>query len=361
MSVQPAILRVQLQERLKMNTATLAHDSEVKAGSVSLSVVTDRTKPAWHSAVNETLDSSTNPTSQDLMESAKLSNWNVRLEPISEIATQHNFVSEAFMVVRDNPFNKGQTDVLATVGSRYKPVQNEELFSFAENLHDSNPDVKADAGGSFKNGRVVFGSWKVPSTLVLDPKGANDVTELFLVVSTSHDGSTALQAGITPVRIRCQNTLNFAMKKAKQSFKIRHTQTVVGKIASAREALGLSVAYFDEFSKQAHELFSREITNAKFEEIINAIYPKPEIDKKGSLTKWENKFVIVEDLYFNSKTNENVKGTAWGALNALTEHLDYFRTARGNGESLAYSASGFDPVISAQKNKIVKQILALTA
>ena len=340
----------------------LAHKSEVESGEVSFTLVDSREKPAWHSFANKVFDTSENPTIPQIMEAGKLSNWNVRLESIANYAPKHNFITDSYLVVRDNPFEAGTTDVLSVVGSRYKEVQNEDLFAFAENLHDSNPDVKVDSAGAFKNGRVVFGTWSVPSQLVLDPKGANDTTNLYLVVYTSHDGSVAVQAAITPVRVRCQNTLNFAMKRAKQSFKIRHTQTVDGKIAQAREALGLSVAYFDEFSKEAELLFQREVTDKKFSEIINKLYPKPEADKKGSLKKWENKVVLLDELYHNSNTNANIKGTAWGALNALTERLDYFRTARkANGESLAYSASGFDPVITAEKNKIKKAILELTA
>ena len=179
---------------------------------------------------------------------------------------------------------------------------------------------------------------------------------------TSHDGSVAVQSAITPVRVRCQNTLNFAMKRAKQSFKIRHTQTADGKIAQARETLGLSIAYFDEFSAQAKELFERSVTNAEFSKIINAIYPKPDAESaKSAMTKWENKVVLIDDLYHNSKTNENIKGTAWGVVNALTERLDYFRTARKAGDSLMVGASGFDPVLTAEKNKILKKVLALTA
>jgi hypothetical protein len=152
------------------------------------------------------------------------------------------------------------------------------------------------------------------------------------------------------------------MKKAKQSFKIRHTQTAEGKIAAAREALGLSVAYFDEFSKQANELFTREVTNAQFSKIVNAIYPKPEEGAaKVAKTKWENKVVLLDELYHNSPTNANIKGTAWGVLNALTERLDYYRTQRKAGDSLMAGASGFDPVLTAEKNKILKQVFALTA
>jgi phage/plasmid-like protein (TIGR03299 family) len=184
---------------------------------------------------------------------------------------------------------------------------------------------------------------------------------LYLIVWTSHDGSVAVQAAVTPVRVVCQNTLNLAMRNAKQSFKIRHTQTVDGKIAAAREALGLTMVYADEFEKQAKELFEISVTDKKFSEIIKAIYPKPEKDAKGALKKWENKVVLLDDLYHNSPTNANIKGTAWGVVNTLTERLDYFRTARkGSSESLMAGASGFDPVLTAEKNKIVKQVLALT-
>jgi len=341
------------------NTMSQVHRSEVESGEVSLAVST-RNNPAWHSFANKIFTKDEEVTTQQMLDGAKLSNWNVDLEPVSNLlADNYNQVGENFLVTRDNPYTAGQKDVLSVVGSRYKTVQNEDLFSFADNLHDGNSDVYWESAGSLKNGRVVFGTMSVPRTILLDPKGVADETKLYLIVWTSHDGSVAVQSAITPVRVMCQNTLNFAMKQAKQSFKIRHTQTVDGKISAAREALGLTFAYADEFEKQAQELFKIEVSNAKFSEIINKMYPKPELDKKGSIKKWENKVVLLDELYHNSPTNANIKGTAWGVVNALTERLDYYRTARKAGDSLMAGASGFDPVVTAEKNKIVKQVLAL--
>lgn len=339
----------------------LAHKSEIEEGSASFALVDSRSNPAWHSFANKIFDADTEtPSVSDIMSAAKLSNWNVRLEDVAPAFPSHNFITDSYLVVRDNPYTAGNTDVLSVVGSRYKVVQNEELFAFAENLHDGNPDVKVDSAGSLKSGRIVYGSWTLPNELVLDPKGVADTTKLYLIVWTSHDGSVAVQAAITPVRVRCQNTLNLAMRSAKQSFKIRHTQTADGKILAARQALGLSVAYFDEFSKQAQGLFEQSITDKQFSELIRNLYPKPEKDAKGALKKWENKVVLIDDLYHNSGTNAGIKGTKWGALNALTERLDYYRSARkGNTESLSASASGFDPVITAEKNKILKAVLAI--
>lgn len=332
----------------------MAHNLEIENGEVAFAL---RGAPAWHNLANRIFSQDEEVTTQLMLDESKLSNWNVRLSPITEhISEDWNDVSNAHLVLRDNPFNGG-TDVLATVGKRYKPIQNEELFAFADAIHDADPACRWESAGSLRQGKVVFGTVEIPRTMVLDPKGANDETKLYLIVWTSHDGSVAVQAAVTPVRVVCQNTLNFAMKQAKQSFKIRHTQTAEGKIQIARETLGLTLGYFDEFEKQAKALFEQSITDAEFSKLIRTIYPKPEDDKsKQALTKWENKVVLIDDLYHNSPTNATIKGTKWGALNALTERLDYYRSARGNGETLMAGASGFDPVLTAEKNKLMRMV-----
>jgi len=300
---------------------SMAHNLETNGNDVAFAL---RGKPAWHNLANRIFNQDEDVSTQTMLDEAKLSNWNVRLSPLTDyIPETFNDVSENSLVLRTNPFNGG-TDVLATVGKRYHVLQNEELFAFADNIHDANPECRWESAGSLKKGKVVFGTVDIPRTMVLDPQGANDQTKLYLIVWTSHDGSVAVQAAITPVRVVCQNTLN--------------------------------LGYFDEFEKEAQELFKQEITNAEFSKLIQTIYPKPEKDSKGALKKWENKVVLLDDLYHNSPTNANIKGTKWGAFNALTERLDYFRSGRGNSESLMAGASGFDPVLTAEKNKILKLV-----
>ena len=186
----------------------------------------------------------------------------------------------------------------------------------------------------------------------------SDKVNTYLLINTSHDGSVAIQASITPVRVVCANTLNLALGRGnrgvKQSFKIRHTQTASGKVQQAREALGLANKYMDEFDKLANEMISKEITKAKFDEILLAAYPKPEKDAKGSFKKWETKLELLEDIY-TGEFNHMIAGTAWGAFNAMTERLDWYRSGRnGNTESILASASGFDPAINAEKNRLLK-------
>jgi hypothetical protein len=148
----------------------------------------------------------------------------------------------------------------------------------------------------------------------------------------------------------------------KQSFKIRHTQTASGKVQIAREALGLANAYIDEFSLMANKMIQTEVSKKKFDEIVSALYPQPKEDsKKVSATKYANKIDLINDIYVGD-FNNTITGTAWGVANALTERLDWYRSGRkGKTESILASASGFDPITNAEKNRIFKAVQLATA
>lgn len=306
-------------------------------------------EPAWHGLGTILTDE---VTTSEMLQAAHLAGWNVRLDDVTLPGRSHR---EFFAVTRTNPFD-GERDVLGVVGERYKVVQNEDLFSFADNMLDGG---RWETAGSIKNGTVVFGSLALDREVVLDPKGATDKVNTYMLVHTSHDGSLAVQASITPVRVVCQNTLNMALSGVTQSYKIRHTQTVQGKVQAAREALGIAHKYLDEFDKQAQELITTEINDQQFFEIITNVYPKPEKDAKGSMTKWETKIDVLNDIYLGP-TCENIKGTAWGAYNALTERLDWYRNPRGgNAEGVLAAASGFDAATNAAKNTMLRAVKAV--
>jgi phage/plasmid-like protein (TIGR03299 family) len=225
-----------------------------------------------------------------------------------------------------------------------------------------------ETAGSIKSGRVVFGSLALERETVLDPDGVGDKINTYLLINTSHDGSIAIQASITPVRVVCANTLNLALGNrgrggsVKQSFKIRHTQTASGKIAVAREALGLTHQYMDEFDKMANEMIQTEVSKAQFDKIVESLYPTPKDEtKKASMTKHNAKIDLINEIYVGDYNN-TITGTAWGVANAMTERLDWFRNGRkGSTESIRAAASGFDPMTNAEKNRIFKAVQLATA
>ena len=335
----------------------MAHELETQNGVASFASFRE---PAWHN-LGTVFDTEKNTS--EMLVAANLNNWNVRLEDLEIPASLVSDKSYQY-VVRTNPTDKTQTDVLGIVGERYVPLQNEDLFSFGDNILDGGG--RWETAGSIRGGRVVFGSLALERETVLDPNGVADVVKTYLLINTSHDGSIAIQASITPVRVVCANTLNLALNTTKkkngikQSFKIRHTQTASGKVQVARETLGLAHAYMDSFDLMAKSMIETEVNAVQFNNIILAAYPKPDKDTKGAIKKWENKVDTINDIY-TGEFNGMIAGNAWGAFNALTERLDWYRSARGgNNESILASASGFDPAINAEKNRLLKIVRELT-
>jgi len=314
-------------------------------------------EPAWHGLGTVFTEE---VSTKEMLELASLNDWNVRLE---EVAIPDGFSSDKTYnyVARTNPFDKTQTDILGVVGERYRILQNEELFDFGDALLDGGG--RWETAGSIKGGRQVFGSLALERETVLDPTGVEDKINSYLLVNTSHDGSIAIQASVTPVRVVCANTLNLALgsgvgrnRSVKQSYKIRHTQTAQGKIQAAREALGLANVYMDEFDKLAQEMIQQEISNDKFQDIIRMAYPMPEENKTGAVSKWNTKLELIEDIYTGA-FNHTIAGTAWGALNALTERIDWHRIGRkGSDEAVLAGASGFDPMVNAEKNRLLQVV-----
>jgi phage/plasmid-like protein (TIGR03299 family) len=333
----------------------MAHELETVNGQTAFASLRE---PAWH-GLGTVFENEV--TTKEMLDLAHLSNWNVRLE---DVAIPDGFASDKSysFVTRTNPFNPEQNDVLGVVGERYVPLQNEDLFDFGDLMLDGGG--RWETAGSIKGGRQVFGSLALERETVLDPNGVSDKVNTYLLINTSHDGSVAIQASITPVRVVCANTLNLALsslkgkKGIKQSFKIRHTATASGKVQQAREALGLANAYMDEFDKLAQKMIETEITKAKFDELLALAYPAPEKDAKGSFKKYNDKIDQLQAIYVG-EYNNTIAGTAWGAFNAMTERLDWYRTGRGDSnESILASASGFDPVTTAEKNRLLQLVLA---
>ena len=331
----------------------MAHDLENQNGKASFASFRE---PAWH-GLGTVFTEEKNTT--EILEAANLNGWNVRLQDMEIPSTLTSDKSYQY-VLRTNPTNNTQTDVLGIVGERYVPLQNEDLFSFGDNILDGGG--RWETAGSIKGGRVVFGSLALERETILDPTGVADKVKTYLLINTSHDGSIAIQASITPVRVVCANTLNLALNQkkkkngVKQSFKIRHTQTAEGKIQIARETLGMANAYMDEFDIMAKAMIEKEVSAKQFNDIILASYAKPDKDTKGAIKKWENKVDIINDIY-TGEFNGMIAGNAWGAFNALTERLDWYRSARGgSNESILASASGFDPAINAEKNRLLKVV-----
>ena len=172
LSVYPATLRVTTKERRKL----MAHDLETQNGKTSFASFRE---PAWHGLGTVFTDEK---TTSEMLSLASLDNWNVRLEDLetpSHLTSDKNYQ----YVLRTNPTDNSQTDILGVVGERYHVMQNEDLFSFGDNILDGGG--RWETAGSIKGGRVVFGALALERETILDPNGVADKVKTYYL-STHH-------------------------------------------------------------------------------------------------------------------------------------------------------------------------------
>jgi phage/plasmid-like protein (TIGR03299 family) len=244
---------------------------------------------------------------------------------------------------------------LSVVGERYTVVQFEQSFGVAPFLEDLGAHV--ETAGLIRGGRQAFMTLAGRS-FIIDPDGANDAINGYLLLTTSHDGSLATEAQSTQVRVQCANMLDYAMSKnTPRAYKVRHTAKAGERLAVAQQILVRNQRYQDVFAAEALALFQTPMKSSQFVDVITKLYTKPEVDRKGSLAKWENKIDLIGDLFSGGgdieTTTQNIAGTAWAGLNAAIERIDWHRKARGgDGTTLLEAQLGLNPNTSQEKAKL---------
>ena len=329
----------------KRKETQMSHGLEIIDGNASF--VTLR-EPAWHGlghVITEPLPLT------EMMTLAKVNGWNVRLESIADAFPHHHFNQDRYLVVRDNPADPTTTQVLGFVGSRFHVIQNEDMFQFCENLLHGVGTW--ETMGSINDGAKVFGcmSMDVPD-IVIDPQGAADVVKNYLMCTQGHDGTGALVFGLTPTRVVCQNTLNFALRGLRTRYSIKHTPGQQARREDCQRILGISLKFNEALAEEAAAMFAKSVTDQQFDDLIKAAYPLADDAEKAATTKWDTKRDLIWDIY-KGPTCTTIKGTAWCAFNALTERLDWGRKARkGDNESVLVAGAGLDDVITKEKDRI---------
>lgn len=194
------------------------------------------------------------------------------------------------------------------LGEDYETFQNVEAFDLFDTIVDDGA-AKYETAGALFGGKVIF----ILARLSRDITVAGDQMVPYLLLVTSHDGSTALRMLTTPVRVVCANTLRMALGRHETSWSVRHTQNMKGRVNEAREALALSWKYYDEFEAEVDRLMNQTVTEDDVTDLLRAVFPK-----KGSEVLHE-KALAVRGLYETARTIGDYRGTAWGLLNAVNE------------------------------------------
>ena len=269
-----------------------------------------REKP-WHGLGTMVMEA---PASADALALAGL-DWNVIQKPV---------VTEDGIPIPGFKANLRDTDekVLGIVTDRYKVVQNLDAFSFTDELLGEG--VTYETAGSLQEGRRTWLLAKLPQRYII----SGDEITPYLVFMNSHDGTGAIKAAMTPIRVVCQNTLNLALSTAKRYWSTNHTGDIRGKMEDARYTLLYADQYMAELGKAIDSLTRVKLTDRQVYEYIDALFPlleNPTEQQKKNILKMKEEMKL---RYFDAPDLKHVGKNAYRFVNAVSDFATHSKPLR---------------------------------
>lgn len=216
-----------------------------------------------------------------------------------------------------------------TVGKDYHIVQNREAFAFFDAIVGGGDGILYETAGALGNGERIFITAKLPDYIRVG--NGDDVTEKYIFLTTSHDGSGSITAAFTPIRIVCRNTLNAAMQGMSNVVRIKHTSGAKERLENAHKVMGIA----NTLSNQLQDIFNQwakvRITDTEVKKLIQlALSPNDKATKNIRQSNEDELSTVfknqVDDAFAyamvsDTQQMETTKGTLFGAYNAVTGYF----------------------------------------
>lgn len=304
--------------------------------------------PAWHE-LDVRVDRAV--SSAEAIQVASL-DWRVEKLPLSYTFGDQSIETDSYGIVRMD------TGALLGVGKSYKPIQNQDGFSFLDGVLEAFGAKYESAVAVDGGGKKVFLLAKLPELSFRVTE--SDTVEPFVAFINSHEPGESDRCFPTAERIVCRNTLNLASRKARgKGLTIPHTGDVKAKIARAQDALGLDVEKVGEYRDAAAVLVNTPVNIQNYaNDVLNAVLDvtaaqallsahalaaplgvkeaNQELARKSFERKIERRGEVLEDILERYESErcgiDGIRGSAWSAFNAVTEHADHGEKYKGTAE-----------------------------
>ncbi|MCM1124127.1 MAG: DUF932 domain-containing protein [Eubacterium sp.] len=289
-----------------------------------------REKP-WHGLGTRVEEA---PASVDALRLAGL-DWNVVQEDI--FTKDGDAVSGYKVNVRDS-----DRRTLGVVSDRYKIVQNREAFAFTDALLGKG--VRYETAGSLQEGKRVWLLARLPQEYII----AGECISPYLVFSNSHDGSGAVRAALTPIRVVCNNTLNLALDRAKRSWSMIHTGNIRDKMQEAKDTLFMAERYMRSLGEEFENLRRQKVTDAQVREYVGTLLP---MEKDATAVQEKNIIKLREDMlrrYHDAPDLKGIGNNAYRFINAVSDfatHAEPLRRTANYNENLFMRTMDGTPLI----------------
>lgn len=304
----------------------MAHELEITNGRASMFYVGD---PPWHGLGVELKKPA---TAREAIVAARL-DWTVEKKAL--VATDGSLtvgVPDRFGIVRADQWGEPGCPVLGIVGKDYAPLQNAEAFQFFDPIVGQGAAIYHTAG-VLGQGERVWILAKLPEDIRV---AGDDITEKYLLLSNSHDGTSSMQVKFTPIRVVCQNTLTMALKQG-PTLRVAHKKDLRERLRDAERNLGIIRRQFGEIEEVFKCMVNVKMDGNRLETYLAMVFPDPsDPDDLRAKQRVKQDRIWTEYFFDEGKGNSapDVKGTLWAAYNGVAELVDHRKTKQPSDKRL---------------------------
>jgi phage/plasmid-like protein (TIGR03299 family) len=223
-------------------------------------------------------------------------------------------------------------DTQATLGitsTNYQTIGHGEMGEVMDALLEQD-NVVYETAGSVRGGQQVWALAYLDEPVHIG--GEASATLPYVGLTTRHDGTGALRAQATSVRIVCANTFTAAEAESDRNgtaYTFQHSSKWRDRIEEARETIKGVRREFAVYCELMEELSAIHVSPEQTEQFIGAFIPAPPagLTSKRVQTNIEgarDKMRII----LASPTSDGVRETAYGWVQAAGEYLDHYRATR---------------------------------
>lgn len=281
--------------------------------------------------------------------------------------------------------------ILGVVGTDWTPLQNAEVARLMEPILASGL-AKVDCVASLRNGQRIFFLAKIAGGSREVVPG--DTVDQHLLLSNGHDGTMSVRFGFTNIRTVCANTIAQAHRdKSSRLLRLRHTSGLVASLERIREVMDIAAADFAASTAQYQALARKAINKRDLAAYVKQVFPKQHEVKPAKqaaapsatlatfggidgllgavdlplsaqpLPKDDASLIAEAGAEILERITEyvetgvghdipGVRGTMWGAYNAVTEYLQHGRGNKGTTDDRRLDSMWFGDAASVNRRAL---------
>lgn len=265
-------------------------------------------------------------TSQQALEMAGL-DWTIEKKPVFD---------EDGKIIAGYYANTRSSDkkALGIVSGRYTIVQNHEAFNFTDSLVGEG--ITYETAGSLRGGKKIWLLGKMPERYI-----CGDKIEPYICFTNSHDGTGAVKACMTPIRVVCHNTLNMALNGAQRWWSTPHRGDVMSRREEARQTLELAEQYLVKLDETADRLANEKMDEGQVQQALDAMFALPEdATQRQQNTAQDAKDQII--VCYLRPDIAQFLNTKWGFINAVSDYVGHSDPVR---HTKHYEENRWDSII----------------